>query len=240
MESRLRMGRDHMIVTIDGPAGAGKSTVARMLAQQLGFLFLDTGAMYRCVVYLAMKQGIAWDDLDALGELARALPLKFEQNRVMLDSEDVTDKIRSAEVTAAIFHAADNLQVRAALVSLQRKLAQDIDVVTEGRDQGTVAFPQAKCKIYLSASPRQRAQRRLDQLKLTVPDLTLDQVMQQQALRDEQDMAREVGGLQAAEDALFLVTDGLTAREVVAEIERLVILRKTESDGEHEIPPDES
>ncbi|MEC7565915.1 MAG: (d)CMP kinase [Planctomycetota bacterium] len=229
-----------MIVTIDGPAGAGKSTVARMLAQQLGFLFLDTGAMYRCVVYLAMKQGIAWDDLDALGELARALPLKFEQDRVMLDREDVTDEIRSAEVTAAIFHAADNLQVRAALVSLQRELAQDIDVVTEGRDQGTVAFPHAKCKIYLSASPRQRAQRRLDQLKLTVPDLTLDQVMQQQALRDEQDMAREVGGLQAAEDALFLVTDGLTAREVVAEIERLVILRKTESDDDQEIPPGES
>jgi len=233
------MGKDHMIVTIDGPAGAGKSTVARMLAQQLGFLFLDTGAMYRCVVYLAIKQGIAWDDLDALGELARALPLKFEQNRVMLGSEDVTDKIRSAEVTAAIYHAADNLQVRAALVSLQRDLALDTDVVTEGRDQGTVAFPHAACKIYLSASPRQRAQRRLDQLKPTAPELTLEEVMQQQALRDEQDMAREVGGLQAAEDALFLVTDGLTAREVVAEIERLVILRKTESDNDQDIPPDE-
>ena len=141
-----------MIVTIDGPAGAGKSTVARKLAAKLGFDFLDTGAMYRCVALSGSRQNVDWGDEAALGEIARSLPLEFDGARVLLGDEDVSAAIRTPEVTAIIHYAADNLMVREAMVDLQRKLAAEDNVVTEGRDQGTVAFPQAECKFFLSAS----------------------------------------------------------------------------------------
>ena len=176
-----------MIVTIDGPAGAGKSTVARMVADQLGYMFLDTGAMYRCVALLAQKNEIAWENQDAIGELGRTLAYVAEQDKVFIAGEDVTQTIRSPEVTAAVHRAADNVQVREALVNLQRQLASDNNVVTEGRDQGTLAFPDAECKIYLSASPAERAQRRVDQLNANGGSVTLAEILEQQTVRDEQD-----------------------------------------------------
>ncbi|MDE0816862.1 MAG: (d)CMP kinase [Pirellulaceae bacterium] len=218
-----------MIVTIDGPAGAGKSTVARMVADQLGYMFLDTGAMYRCVALLAQKNEIAWENQDAIGELGRTLAYVAEQDKVFIAGEDVTQTIRSPEVTAAVHRAADNVQVREALVNLQRQLASDNNVVTEGRDQGTLAFPDAECKIYLSASPTERAQRRVDQLNANGGSVTLAEILEQQTVRDEQDEARELGGLQAADDALFVVTDGMNIMEVVEHIERLVRIRETDS-----------
>jgi|TARA_B110000263_G_scaffold13373_1_gene11182 cytidylate kinase len=218
-----------MIVTIDGPAGAGKSTVARMVADQLGYMFLDTGAMYRCVALLAQKNEIAWENQDAIGELGRTLAYVAEQDKVFIAGEDVTQTIRSPEVTAAVHRAADNVQVREALVNLQRQLASDNNVVTEGRDQGTLAFPDAECKIYLSASPTERAQRRVDQLNVNGGSVTLAEILEQQTVRDEQDEARELGGLQAADDALFVVTDGMNIMEVVEHIERLVRIRETDS-----------
>lgn len=218
-----------MIVTIDGPAGAGKSTVARMVADQLGYMFLDTGAMYRCVALLAQKNEIAWENQDAIGELGRTLAYVAEQDKVFIAGEDVTQTIRSPEVTAAVHRAADNVQVREALVNLQRQLASDNNVVTEGRDQGTLAFPDAECKIYLSASPAERAQRRVDQLNANGGSVTLAEILEQQTVRDEQDEARELGGLQAADDALFVVTDGMNIMEVVEHIERLVRIRETDS-----------
>ena len=218
-----------MIVTIDGPAGAGKSTVARMVADQLGYMFLDTGAMYRCVTLLAQENEIAWENEDAIGELGRTLAYVAERDKVFIAGEDVTQTIRSPEVTAVVHRAADNLQVREALVNLQRQLASDNNVVTEGRDQGTLAFPDAECKIYLSASPTERAQRRVDQLNANGGSVTLAETLEQQTLRDEQDEARELGGLKAADDALFVVTDGLNIMEVVEHIERLVRIRETDS-----------
>tara|TARA_B110000438_G_C15652124_1_gene579998 strand:- start:96 stop:755 length:660 start_codon:yes stop_codon:yes gene_type:complete len=218
-----------MIVTIDGPAGAGKSTVARMVADQLGYMFLDTGAMYRCVALLAQENEIAWENQDAIGELGRTLAYVAEQDKVFIAGEDVTQTIRSPEVTAAVHRAADNVQVREALVNLQRQLASDNNVVTEGRDQGTLAFPDAECKIYLSASPAERAQRRVDQLNANGGSVTLAEILEQQTVRDEQDEARELGGLQAADDALFVVTDGMNIMEVVEHIERLVRIRETDS-----------
>ncbi len=214
-----------MIVTIDGPAGAGKSTVARKLAAKLGFDFLDTGAMYRCVALSGSRQGVDWEDEAALGEIARSLPLEFDGARVLLDGEDVSAAIRTPEVTAIIHYAADNLMVREAMVDLQRKLAAEDNVVTEGRDQGTVAFPQAECKFFLSASAEERARRRVEQLRQNGKQVSLEEVLEQQTVRDEQDEARKVGGLKAAEDALYVITDGMKPFEVVEHLERLVRIR---------------
>lgn len=214
-----------MIVTIDGPAGAGKSTVARMLAEKLGFDFLDTGAMYRCVVLQGSRQEVDWRTDDVLAQIATELDLEFDGALVLLAGEDVSSEIRSPEVTALIHYAADNLKVREAMVSLQRKLASEDDVVTEGRDQGTVAFPEAECKIFLSASAEERARRRVEQMRQAGKDVTTEEILEQQNLRDQQDEAREVGGLKAAVDALHVITDGMRPFEVVEHLERLVRLR---------------
>ena len=214
-----------MIVTIDGPAGAGKSTVARMLAEKLGFDFLDTGAMYRCVVLQGSRQGVDWRDDDVLAQIATELDLEFDGALVLLAGEDVASAIRSPEVTALIHYAADNLRVREAMVTLQRKLASEDDVVTEGRDQGTVAFPEAECKIFLSASAEERARRRVEQMRQAGKDVTTEEILEQQNLRDQQDEAREVGGLKAAVDALHVITDGMRPFEVVEHLERLVRIR---------------
>ena len=215
-----------MIVTIDGPAGAGKSTVARMLAQKLDFDFLDTGAMYRCVVLQGRRQKVDWKDEDGLAQIANELVLEFDGTLVLLAGEDVGSEIRSPEVTALIHYAADNLKVREAMVALQRKLASEDDVVTEGRDQGTVAFPEAECKIFLSASAEERARRRVEQMRQAGQDVTTEEILEQQNLRDRQDEAREVGGLKAAADALHVITDGMRPFEVVEHLERLVRIRR--------------
>lgn len=215
-----------MIVTIDGPAGAGKSTVARLLAEKLGFDFLDTGAMYRCVALQGIRQEVDLSEEDKLAEIARTLVLEFDGATVLLGGEDVTAEIRTPEITSLIHYAADNLQVREAMVSLQRKLALEDDVVTEGRDQGTVAFPEAECKIFLSASAEERARRRVEQMRQSGEDASIEEVLEQQNLRDQQDEAREVGGLKAADDALHVITDGMRPFEVVEHLERLVRLRR--------------
>lgn len=215
-----------MIVTIDGPAGAGKSTVARLLAEKLGFDFLDTGAMYRCVALQGIRQEVDLSEEDKLAEIARTLVLEFDGAIVLLGGEDVTAEIRTPEITSLIHYAADNLQVREAMVSLQRKLALEDDVVTEGRDQGTVAFPEAECKIFLSASAEERARRRVEQMRQSGEDASIEEVLEQQNLRDQQDEAREVGGLKAADDALHVITDGMHPFEVVEHLERLVRLRR--------------
>ena len=214
-----------MIVTIDGPAGAGKSTVARMLAEKLGFDFLDTGAMYRCVVLQGRRQKVDWKDEDVLAQIANELVLEFDGTLVLLAGEDVSSEIRSPEVTALIHYAADNVKVREAMVALQRKLASEDDVVTEGRDQGTVAFPEAECKIFLSASAQERARRRVEQMRQAGQNVTAEEILEQQNLRDQQDEAREVGGLKAAADALHVITDGMRPFEVVEHLERLVRIR---------------
>lgn len=211
-----------MIVTIDGPAGAGKSSVARDLARKLGFRFLDTGAMYRAVVLAAQRRQVPWGDQPRLERLVDQLRLEFRDETVLIDGQDVTADIRSPQVTAAIHFVADNTHIRRRLVQWQRDWAANGDVVTEGRDQGTDAFPDADCKIFLTASPEVRAERRWKQLRQQQPELTLDQVLADQQLRDQRDTERPCGGLRPASDAVLVSTDKMSLVEAVDHVAQIV------------------
>ncbi len=211
-----------MIVTIDGPAGAGKSSAARQLAERLGFEFLDTGAMYRAVAYAASVRGHDWEKSEDLAPLAESLDIQLQPGRVSLDGQDVSAAIRTPEVTGVTHYAANNPAVRAVLVQKQRDVAAGKDVVTEGRDQGTVVFPNAECKIFLTATAEERARRRLRDLERAGNATTLEEVLSDQTKRDESDEQRECGPLVQAEDALVLVTDNLPEVEVVDHLEMLV------------------
>ncbi len=214
-----------MIVTIDGPAGAGKSSVAKALAGRLRFYHLDTGAMYRAVALAGLRQGIDWDRPDQLAELAVRLDLSVRGERICLQGEDVTAAVRAQEVTAATRYAAGNPQVRARLVLLQRAVAEGKNVVSEGRDQGTVVFPLAECKIFLTASPEERARRRLLDLEMQGESASFQQILAEQQRRDAEDAAREVGPLRRADDAMEVLTDGLTQEQVVDRLEAIVRAR---------------
>ena len=211
-----------MIITIDGPAGSGKSTVARALAQRLGFRYLDTGAMYRAVALAAMRRGVEWDRPEEIAQLAGQLEFELASDRVLLDAEDVTELIRSSEVTAVTRFAADNPQVRHRLVGLQRKAAGGYDVVTEGRDQGSVVFADAECKIFLTASPEERARRRLGDFDAQGEAGTLESVLADLDRRDRQDASRPVGPLVRPEGAVEVSTDGLDVDQVVDRLESIV------------------
>lgn len=211
-----------MIVTIDGPAGAGKSTVTRMLAKQLGFEFLDTGAMYRAVTWCAMDRGIGLGDQDALRQLAEEIEIEFDGDDVLVDGQNVTQKIRHPDVTRQIVKVADAPSVREHLVGLQRRIAEQGNYVCEGRDQGTVAFPDSFCKIFLTASSQSRALRRVEQMRQAGEFVDFDQVVREQGLRDQQDLGRKVGRLMKAEDAIEVNTDHQTLEEVVAKLKAIV------------------
>ncbi len=211
-----------MIVTIDGPAGAGKSTVARRLAAQLGYVFLDTGAMYRAVTYAALQAKIVMEDAAARLALVRGTAIEPKGAAVNVNGEDVSEPIRTAEVTASIHHMADDPAVRELLVLRQREWAVGRNVVTEGRDQGTVVFPDAECKIFLTASAGERARRRQAEREIAGETVSIDEIRAAQDLRDERDRSRTVGPLQKAADAIEVVTDGMTIDDVIASLEALV------------------
>jgi cytidylate kinase len=199
-----------MVVAIDGPAGAGKSTVARAAARALGFTYLDSGAMYRAVGLMTSRDG------GPAAERAEELDIRLGE-RVLANGEDVTDAIRTPEVSEAASTVATDPRVRAALVKKQRELLSSGDWVAEGRDIGTVVAPDAEVKVYLTASPEERARRRAEELGTDV-----DTVMRDQALRDAQDMDREHSPLRAASGAVELDTSGLSVDEVVERVVELV------------------
>jgi CMP/dCMP kinase len=211
-----------MIVTIDGPAGAGKSTTARELARRLGFRFLDTGAMYRAVAWAAVECQLSWDLARELVDLAQRLDIQLDEEKVIVNGRDVSELIRTAEITAVTHYAANNPGVREHLVQMQRAAAGQDDIVSEGRDQGTVVFPQAECKIFLTASPEERARRRTMDLEARGEHLPLETVLELQNQRDYRDASRPVGPMAAATDSTEVITDGLSRGEVVDLLEHIV------------------
>lgn len=219
---------DSIVVTIDGPAGAGKSTVAKLLADSLGFEFLDTGAMYRSVTLAVLTRGVSPSDQQAVFELARGLQIELEGGQVRLDGQDVSELIRRPEVGLAIGLIADNVPVRQLLSQWQREWARGRRVVTEGRDQGSEVFVDSPCKIFLVASSEERAKRRQAELAEKGIDLDWQTVLEQQNRRDQQDRSRPVGGLRRAEDSIEFSTDGLNLKEVLDRLEDLVRNRLAE------------
>ena len=205
-----------MIVTIDGPAGSGKSTAARGLAARLGFDYLDTGAMFRAV-------GLALRDADAdVDAVLAGLHLEMPPGRVLLDGRDVTADIRTPAAAQAASRVAVVPAVRRFLAAEQRRIAVGRDIVCEGRDQGTAVFPDAACKFYLTADPRARAERRHRELRAKGEAVELSDVLAQQAERDARDANRADAPMKPAADAVLVDTTGLTADAVVARLEEVV------------------
>jgi len=211
-----------MIITIDGPAGAGKSSAAKALARRLGFEFLDTGAMYRAVTLAALRAGIDRRDQDALTQLMAGLHLQMPPGKVLLNGEDVTGLIRTAEITAASQAIADSPVVRRRLVELQRRIAVGRDMVCEGRDQGTIVFPEAECKFFVEADPHERAIRRQKEMAGRGEGISLEEVLRAQEVRDQRDAARDIAPMVPAPNAVRLDTTHLSLDQVVERMEHEV------------------
>lgn len=217
-----------MIVTIDGPAGTGKSSVARALAERLGFEFLNTGAMYRAVALACLERQISPDQESRVAELTSTLAIRFTNNRIFLDGRDVSEDVYWDEVTQAASIVASNAVVRQHLVEIQRACGVGTNLVTEGRDQGTIVFPHAECKFFLTASPEERATRRLRELSAQGRELTMAELLAQQAERDRRDETRTCAPLKPADDAIQLDTSHLSLEDVVDKLVQHVNLSNIE------------
>jgi CMP/dCMP kinase len=218
-----------VIVTIDGPAGAGKSTAARALAKRLGYDYLDTGAMYRAITLAALRRAVDTRDESALETLLTTLTLDMPPGQVLLDGEDVSAFIRTSEVTAASGPIASSTVVRHALAEQQRRIGEGRNIVCEGRDQGTVVFPDAGCKFYLLADPVERARRRLRELQAKGERVTLDDVLKAQEERDRRDAGRALAPMKPADDAILLDSTALSPEEVVEQMASHVRARSPET-----------
>jgi len=218
------------IITIDGPSGAGKGTVSRILAEQLGFNYLDSGALYRLLGLVAVRHGIEISINADLTPLAENMDVRFQakadgKNIVLLEGEDVTDELRTEETGALASRVAENSGVRASLLLRQQEFARPPGLVADGRDMGTKVFPEAQLKIFLTASIEERANRRYKQLLEKGESVSLRALEEQVRLRDERDMNRKSSPLAIATDAVEVDTSDLTIQEAVDRVQNLAILR---------------
>lgn len=215
-----------MIITIDGPIATGKSTIAKRLAQEIGYIYFDTGAMYRCVTYGILKNKINLDNPNEVEEFLKKfifnVKIKRGERLYFVDNEDVTTMIRGAEVTANVSKVSALQAVRDKLVAIQRELSNGVNAVFEGRDMGTVVFPNAQLKIFLTGKNEIRAKRRFEELRAKFPeqtkDLTLEKVLEEINSRDTYDSQREISPLRQAEDACVIDTSNLSIEEIVLKI----------------------
>lgn len=214
-----------LVVAIDGPAGAGKSTIAKLAAEKLGYAYIDTGAMYRSVAWKFLQTGAAFEE-EFISKLSQEMVIEFKPeakvNRVFVDGTEVTSDIRSAEVTANVSRVAAIGAVREAMVDQQRRMGEAGGVLMDGRDIGTVVFPNAEIKIFLTATVEERAMRRYKELVAKGEQVDLEQLQKDIAERDKQDMEREISPLRQAEDAIYLDTSNMSIEEVTAFILNLV------------------
>lgn len=207
------------IITLDGPAGAGKSSTARALAHELGWYHMDTGAMYRSVAFAALEQDISLENEKDLAELAASLDIHSAHGNVFLNGRNITAEIRIDRVTTATRFVADAPAVREEMKKMQRSLSKEFNLVTEGRDQGTIVFPDAELKIYLDASPAARAGRRYrERVDLGDQSRTMNEILYSQIERDQGDRDRPVGAMAAAMDAIIINTDELSLENVVKQV----------------------
>lgn len=224
-----------MIITIDGLTATGKSSVAKALASEIGYIYFDTGAMYRSVTYAVMQAGINPDDVEALGRFLDSFHLEIKikqgERHYLVNGIDITDTIRSPAVTAKVSYISSLAPVREKMVALQRKMAKGVNAIFEGRDIGTVVFPDADFKIFLTGRPEVRAQRRYSEMMAKFPDqmqgITLAQITEEINARDKYDSERLLSPLKKAEDAYVVDTSDLTIDEVVFKILELRDARKT-------------
>ena len=219
------------VVTLDGPAGAGKSTVSKQLAERLRWRLLDTGAMYRAVTVAALRAGVDLQSDDELGALAERTSVRLPEGQVLLNDEDVSALIRTLKVTKASRFIADSPQVRRKLVQWQRDFAVEFDVIAEGRDQGTVVFPNALRKFYITASLRERVRRRLAEYDARGESVSTEALEREIQERDARDAAREIAPMKPADDAVVIDTTDMELAEVVEKLEADIRERLSASQG---------
>ncbi len=215
-----------MIIAVDGPAGSGKGTVTKRIEKELGFLNLDTGATYRCVALQVLRENVSLKDEEEIIKIANDIDIKInntgDKDIILLNGEDVSKEIRTKEVTSIVSQVSSIIPVREKMVEVQRKLANGKNVIVEGRDIGTVVFPNADIKIYLDASEEIRAKRRYEENKQNGIDTTYEEVLENVKMRDYNDMHKKVGALKKADDAIVVDSTNLTIDQVVEKIKDII------------------
>ena len=216
-----------MIVAVDGPAGSGKGTVTKRIEKELGFLNLDTGATYRCVALQVLRENVKLDNEEKIIKIANDIDIKIDntgdKDIILLNGEDVSKEIRTKEVTEVVSQISSIIPVRERMVEVQRNLAKGKNVIVEGRDIGTVVFPNADVKIYLDASEGVRAKRRYEENVQNGINTTYEEVLENVKMRDYNDMHKKVGALKKADDAIIIDSTSLTIDQVVENIKKLLI-----------------